>query len=335
MRSTLRPDFAEALNNRSNALRELNRFEEALASYDRALAVTADHAHAFSGAADCVMRLCDWDRRTRFATDLYAHVSGKKSIVSPFVLLGYSGDPALQLQCARNYIENKIPSPPPPLWSGQTWRHDKLRVAYLSPDFRSHAVAFLTAELFEQHDRSRFEIIGVSFGVDDRSEMRKRLIAAFDEFRDVCRNSDKEVAKLLNDRQVDIAVDLAGYTRDGRPGILAHRPVPIQVSYLGFPATMGADFIDYIIADAMVLPVEQLPYYTEKVVYLPDCYQVNDTKRQIAERTPTRQEMGLPEHAFVFCCFNNHWKITPAIFDVWMRLLHQVEGSVLWLLGNQ
>ena len=329
---SLRSDYAEALNNRGSALRELNRFDEALASYDRTLAVKADHAHAFSGAADCVMQLCDWDRRIRFATDLCGRISSKKSIVSPFVLLGYSGDPALQLQCARNYIKNKIPSPLPPLWSGQTWRHDKLRVAYLSPDFRSHAVAFLTAELFELHDRSRFEIIGVSFGVDDRSEMRQRLIAAFDEFHDVRRNSDKEVAKLLNDRQVDIAVDLAGYTRDGRPGILAHRPVPIQVSYLGFPATMGADFIDYIIADAMVLPVEQQPYYTEKVVYLPDCYLVNDTKRKIAERTPTRQEMGLPEHAFVFCCFNNHWKITPAIFDVWMRLLHQVEGSVLWLL---
>jgi predicted O-linked N-acetylglucosamine transferase (SPINDLY family) len=164
--------------------------------------------------------------------------------------------------------------------------------------------------------------------------MRKRLVAAFDEFHDVRRNNDKEVAKLLNDRQVDIAVDLAGYTQDSRPGILAHRPAPIQVNYLGFPATMGADFIDYIIADAMVLPVEHQPYYTEKVVYLPDCYQVNDTKRKIAERTPTRKEMGLPEQAFVFCSFNNNWKITPDVFDIWMRLLHQIEGSVLWLLGT-
>jgi protein O-GlcNAc transferase len=331
---TLRPDFADALYNRGSALDELKRLDEALASYDRALAVKADHAHAFSGAAVCVMRLCDWDRRTRFATDLCAHVSGKKSIVSPFGLLGYSGDPALQLQCARAYIENKIPLPPPPFWSGQTWRHDKLRVAYLSPDIRAHPTAFLIAELLEQHDRSRFEIIGVSFGVDDRSETRKRLVATFDEFHDVRRKGDKEVAKLLNDRQVDIAIDLAGYTQDSRPGILAHRPAPVQVSYLGFPATMGVDFIDYIIADAMVLPVEHQPYYTEKIAYLPDCYLVNDTKGKIAERTPTRQEMGLPEHAFVFCCFNNNWKITPEIFDIWVRLLHQVEDSVLWQLGD-
>jgi protein O-GlcNAc transferase len=329
---SVQPDHVGTHNNRGNALRELNRLDQALASYDRALGAKSDHPHAFSGAADCVMKLCDWDRRAWFAAEVNAHVSGKKSIVPPFGLLGYCGDPALQLQCARNYIENRFPWLPPPLWSGQTWHHDKVRIAYLSPDLRSHAMAFLTAEMFEQHDRSRFEIIGVSFGVDDRSATRKRLVAAFDEFHDVRRKSDKEIAKLLNDRHFDIAVDLAGHTLDSRPGIFAHRPAPIQVSYLGFPGTMGADFIDYIIADAMVLPVEHQPYYTEKVVYLPDCYLANDTKRKIAARTPTRQEMGLPEHAFVFCCFNNTWKITPEIFNIWMRLLHQVEGSMLWLL---
>jgi protein O-GlcNAc transferase len=233
-----------------------------------------DYPHAFSGAADCVMKLCDWDKRTRFAPDINAHVSGKKSIVYPFVLLSYSGDPALQLRCARNSIENTFPLLPPPFWSGQTWRHDKLRVAYLSADFRSHPVAYLTAELFEQHDRSQFEIIGVSFGVDDRGEMRKRLVAAFDEFHDVRRTSDKEVAKLLYDRQVDIAIDLMGYTQDSRPGIFAHRPAPVQVSYLGFPATMGTQFIDYIIADKVVAPFEHQQFYTEKIVHLPDCFQV-------------------------------------------------------------
>ena len=182
---SVRPDYADAHYNRGNVLQELKRFDEALASYDRALAIKADNAYAFSEAADCVMKLCDLDERTRFATELCAHVSGKKSIVSPVVLLGYSGDPALQLQCARSYVAHMIPLPRPPLWSGQTWRNEKLRVAYLSPDFRSHATAVLTAELFELHDRSRFEIIGVSFGVDDRSEMRKRLVAALDEFHDV------------------------------------------------------------------------------------------------------------------------------------------------------
>ena len=329
---SIQPNYANALNNRGNVLRELNRFEEALANYDLALSLNPDLPYALGSAADCASKLCDWNRRKRFAADLSAHISDKSSIIAPFILLGYSGDPALQLQCARNHAENMFPSPPPPLWSGQTWRHGKVRVAYLSPDFRSHPTASLTAELFEQHDRSRYEIVGVSFGADDRSAMRERLVAAFDEFHDVRRQSDAEVAKLLNEQHCDIAVDLAGYTKHSRPGIFAHRPVPIQVSYLGFPATMGADFIDYIIADATVIPVEHQPYYSEKVVYLPDCYQVNDTTLAIAERTPTRREMGLPDHGFVFCCFNNTWKITPELFGIWMDLLRRVEGSVLWLL---
>ncbi len=329
-----KPDFAEALNNRGVTLHELKRLDEALVSYDRALAVKADHPYAFSGSADCAMKLCDWERRERLTADVSAHVAGKKSIISPFVLLGYSGNPALQLQCARNYIENMIPVPPSPFWSGQTWRHDKLRVAYLSADFCARPAAYLTAELFEQHDRSRFEIFGVSFGVDDRSEIRKRIIAAFDEFHDVRRMSDQEVAKLLFDMQVDIAIDLMGYTQDSRSGIFAFRPAPIQVNYLGYPATMGADFIDYIIADKTVAPFEHQPFYTEKIVHLPDCFQVNDRKRAIAARTPTREDVGLPAKGFVFCSFNNIWKITPAMFDVWMQLLHQVKGSVLWLVRD-
>ena len=190
------------------------------------------------------------------------------------------------------------------------------------------------AELFERHDRSRFEIIGVSFGADDKSEMRNRIVAAFDQFYDVRRKSDEEVAKLLKGLQIDIAVDLMGHTRHSRPGIFAYRPAPTQVNYLGYPGTMGAEFIDYIIADKMVAPFEHQPFYREKIVHLVDCYQVNDTKRNIAERTPTRQEAGLPETGFVFCCFNTNWKITPDVFNVWMRLLHAVEGSVFWLVRD-
>ena len=327
----LQPDYADALNNRGVALTKLKRFEEALASFDRALAVEPDHAHAFSGIIDCINKLCDWRRTTDVADDVIAHVSKNKSIIAPFVLLGYSDDPVLQLQCARNLIADRFPSLPGPLWTGARWRHDKVRIGYLSADFRQHAVAYLMAELFERHDRSRFEIIGVSFGADDKSEMRKRLVAAFDRFYDVREKSDKEVAKLLHDLQVDIAIDLMGYTMDSRSGILAYRPAPIQASYLGFPGTMGAEFIDYIIADKTVAPFEHQPFYTEKVVHLPDCFQVNDRNRKIAVQTPTREETGLPAEAFVFCCFNNNWKITPTIFDVWMRLLSRIEGSVLWL----
>ena len=330
----LRPDYADALSNRGAALRELKRFEEALASYDRALEVKPDHARAFNGIADCVNRLCDWGRKRDVADEVIANISGRKSIISPFTLLGYSGDPLVQLQCARNYVADKVPSLSPTLWPGATWHHDKVRIAYLSADFHQHATAYLMAELFERHDRSRFEIIGVSFGVDDKSEMRKRLVAAFDQFCDVRSKSDEEVVQLLGALEVDIAIDLKGYTQDFRLGIFAYRPAPVQVSYLGFPGTMGAEFIDYIIADKTVAPFEHQSFYTEKIVHLPDCYQVNDTKRRIAERTPTRQEVGLSEQGFVFCCFNNNWKITPDVFSVWMRLLHAVEGSMLWLLSD-
>src|SRR5262249_54022178 len=163
-------------------------------------------------------------------------------------------------------------------------------IAYLSADFQKHATAYLMAELFELHDRSRFEVIGISFGSDDSSDMRARLVTAFDQFHDVESNSDADVVKLLYDLEVDIAIDLKGYTRSARPNILAHRPAPIQVSYLGYPGTLGAGFIDYVVADPIVVPFDQQPFYTEKIVHLPECYQVNDSQRQITERTPTRGE---------------------------------------------
>jgi predicted O-linked N-acetylglucosamine transferase (SPINDLY family) len=210
----------------------------------------------------------------------------------------------------------------------------RIRLAYLSADFRHHATAYLVAELFELHDRDRFEVIGISFGADDRSEVRARLVRAFDRFHDVSSTSDREVASLMQELEVDIAVDLKGHTEGARLPILAARPAPLQVSYLGYPSTMGADFIDYVVADQVVLPLDQQPFYPEKIVHLPECYQVNDSKRRIASRIPARRELGLPEDAFVFCCFNNNWKINAAMFDIWMRLLRAVDGSVLWLFRS-
>src|SRR5262249_47602532 len=192
---------------------------------------------------------------------------------------------------------------------------------YVSADFHRHPTAYLMAELFELHDRSQFEVIAISLGPDDGSEIRARVTAAFDRFLDVRRKSDLDIARLLNNLQVDIAIDLKGHTKNARPGIFAFRPAPIQVTYLGFPGTTGADFIDYVIADPTVLPHQNKRHYTEMIVHLPHCYQVNDSKLTVAVRTPTRAQVGLPEQGFVFCCFNNNWKVTPPIFDIWMRLL--------------
>jgi protein O-GlcNAc transferase len=326
---SLVPDHIEALNNRGLILYELMRFDEALMSYERLLGLNGDYADAFSKAAYCAMVLCDWGRRTQFMHELRLRIADGRSIVAPFVVLGYSGEPALQMKCAMNYIKDKVPGPRQRR-PGKTWRNEKIRVAYLSADFRSHSTALLTTELFQQHDRSCFTILGVSFANIGDGELRSRLVNSVDEFYEVGERSDEEVAALVNDRRVDIGIDLAGYTRDSRVGVFAHRAAPIQVNYMGL-GTMGAEFIDYLIADSIVVPVECEAYYVEKVVYLPDCFMVSDTTRRIAERTPARHAMGLPEHAIVFCCFTNYWKITPCIFDIWMRLLQHSEGSVLWL----
>jgi protein O-GlcNAc transferase len=327
---TLKPDYADALNNRGAALKEVKRLDEALASYEQALAAKENHSFAVSGIADCALKLNDWGRVAKIGEVIEANIIERKSIVSPFLLLGYSSDAALQLKCAQNYIADRI-AKAPPLWNGTTWRHDKIRIAYLSADFYQHPTAYLMSELFGLHARSRFEVFGMSFGDNDGSTIRSRLINSFDQFHDVRLKSNYEVAKLLSELQVDIAVDLKGYTQDSRPGILAYRPAPIQVSYLGYPGTMGADFIDYVIADKIVLPFDQQPYYTERIVHLPECYQVN-SQREPASRKMTRHEAGLPESGFVFCCFNNSYKITAPVFDIWMRLLRAIDGSVLWLL---
>jgi predicted O-linked N-acetylglucosamine transferase (SPINDLY family) len=326
----LRPDYVEAIYNRGAVLKELKRTDAALAAHERVLALQPDHPHAFSAAAECVLHLCDWGRLAKYAPGVKERAAGGGSIIDPLTLLGYSDDPALQLQCARRYFASIVPQMPPPLWSGGRWRHDRLKIAYFSADFRSHPVTQLTAGLYEMHDRDRFEVIAISCGRDDRSEQRARVMAAVDEFHDVRSASDRDIAKLMNEMQVDIAVDLSGYTGDGRSAVLAHRPAPVQVSYLGFSATMGTNLIDYIVADPVLLPSDLQQHFAEKIVHLPDCYQVSDSRQKIAA-TPSRSEAGLPETGFVFCCFNNNWKLAPEVFDIWMRLLHAVPGSVLWL----
>lgn len=330
----IKPNDADALSKRGQALFRLGRDTDALESFDAALAADPDHDLAFDGMARCAIKTCNWSRMATLWQEVPARVA-KGRLFNAFDFLGYNSSPALQLTCAKRYIRHEIPVRLPQLWTGEIWRNRKIKIAYVSSGFHGHPTAYLTAELIEVHDRSNFEVLGISVGPDDKSAIRTRLIRAFDQFHDVRGRSDREVAALLNEMQIDIAVDRSGYTTDARPGIFAARPAPIQVNYIGFPGTLGAGFYDYILADATVLPFDQQPFYAEKIVHLPNSYLVNDTKRAIAERTPTREEAGLPTKGFVFCCFNNCYKITPPLFDVWMRLLGQVEGSVLWLLSER
>ncbi|MES2473275.1 MAG: tetratricopeptide repeat protein, partial [Pseudomonadota bacterium] len=323
-----------ALYNRGNALLEMGHPQEALESYEQALAAAPDHPNALSGLANAAMNVGDWTRSARLADILKADVLAAKSVVQPFVLMGYCDDNELQLRCSQNYVRQTGPGPVPPLWKGERYGHDKIRVAYLSADFHRHVTAALTVEMFERHDRERFEITAVSFGPDDGSAMRQRLITAFDHFHDARLQTDREVASLLKEWEIDIAVDLGGHTSGARPWVLAHRPAPVQVKYMGYPGTSGSDFIDAIIADRMVVPPDQDLFFSEKIVAMPDTLWVTDTRNEVLP-PPSRLEAGLPQNAFVFCCFNHNWKVTAPMFDSWMRLLGKVDGSVLWLLqGN-
>lgn len=326
----VQPALAEAWFTRGNVLFSLKRHAEAFASFDKALQANPDLAHADGYRLHAKQHICDWTDLEAEASALLSGLRAGRAVTTPFPLLTLPSSPADQLHCAQRYVQEQPAFAP--LWRDEVYAHGRIRVAYLSADFRQHPTAYLTAGLFEQHDRSRFEIVGVSFGDNDDSAIRQRLQRAFDRFLDVRKSSDDEIAALLRRLEVDIAVDLMGFTKDARPGVLARRPVPIQVNYLGYPATMGAHYIDYILADATVIPEYDTPFYAERVVQLPGSYQVNDDKRPISGRTPTRRECRLPDDAFVFCCFNSTQKLDPGSFAIWMRLLHKVEHSVLWLL---
>jgi protein O-GlcNAc transferase len=365
---SLSPGSADAFNDQGVALGGLSRHEEAATSFRKALAIDPRHVHAmanlcsmlaclykYEDAAQVMAQLieiepeypyaignllgwqlhsCDWSQYDRGVARVNDAVMAGKKAIRPFTFQAVSSSPEANLRCARVNTADTYPSSPAPLWTGQRYVHDRIRIAYLSADFREHVIAYLTAEMFELHDRNRFETIAISFGPDSNGPMRQRLRRAFDRFVDVQNRGDREVAALLRDMEADIAVDLTGFTTNGRPGILAQRPAPVQVSYLGFAGSMGADHIDYILADRHVVPEGQQQHYAEKVVWLPDTYWVNDSRLRIAEKTPSRSECGLPATGFVFCCFNNNYKIAPEVFDVWMRLLGQVAGSVLWLLED-
>jgi predicted O-linked N-acetylglucosamine transferase (SPINDLY family) len=327
----LQPNYAEAYSNRAGALGDLKRYEDAVASYAAALAIEPDLQPAHQGIGMMAQLICDWTLTGKLAGNSPEARFRGFTLLS---LLAQYDDPAAHLLRATKEVQERVPMLSRPMWSGTIRQHPKIRIAYVSADLRDHAVAHLIAGLIEAHDRSRFEVIAVCLGADDRSAMRRRLTEAFDQFHAVRGESNLAVANRMCELEIDIAVDLLGHTRDSRPQILAHRPAPIQVNYLGYPGTMGAPFIDYVIADPVVLPFDQQPFYTEKIVHLPECYQVNDAKRTIAAHTPSRADAGLPDQGFVFCCFNNNFKINPPVFDIWMRLLRSVDASVLWLLGD-
>jgi predicted O-linked N-acetylglucosamine transferase (SPINDLY family) len=364
------PDYGDAWCNRGLILLEMERFGEACASYERVLALDPANVEAAMGRAlafqsagrhvdaisgfDRVLQLrpdqpyashyrlyskmliCDWSGHEDDRDRLIARVREAPSIARPFVFVAISASAADHRKCAEDHMKDVVPAVTPlpaRTLAHRIGAHDKIRLAYLSGDFREHPVARQMAGVFERHDRSRFEVTALSFdpNIDDVS---RRLAGAFDRFIDVASRSDQAVAEAIRDLEIDIAVDLNIFTNNGRPGILARRPAPVQVNYLGYPGTSGAPFIDYLIADPVIIPAADQQFYSEKIVYLPDTYMPNDDRRSCPVSAPTRQAEGLPDGGFVFCGFNGSYKLTPAVFDIWVRLLRQIDGSVLWLRNS-
>lgn len=331
------PALAEVHFNLGIALQRAKRHDEAIERFGRALGLAPRMPYALGQLVWNAMAVCRWDGLERRVGELNRQVREEGIAASPFTFLAVSDDPAAQRRCAELHVAASMPAAPAPLWRGERYAHGRIRLAYLSADFREHAVAYLVAGLLERHDRARFEIVALSYGADDGSPMRARLTRAADRFVDARALSDAQGARLLRELEIDIAVDLMGHTADGRPGILAHRPAPLQLALLGYPGTSGAGCIDGVVADRVVVPEDEHRCWSEKVCYLPGCYWPSDESAEIdaiAGRTPVREAAGLPPGAFVFCCFNNNYKIGPRVFDVWMRLLEAVPGSVLWLLED-
>jgi len=362
---SLAPASARAFNGRGSVLHALKRASEALADFDRALALDGtladalanrghlrwslnddyagatadlkaaltlnpDQAYARGELLHLQMFAADWDDFENQKNLVDQGVRAGKEVVRPFVYQAVSASPADLQACSRIFTGHLFPAQEARALAAR--EHNRIRIGYVSAEFREQATAYLMAGLYELHDKARFEIVAIDNGGGDGSALRRRLEAAFDRILYINQLSDSEAANRIRAEEIDILVNLNGYFGAPRMGIFARRPAPLQVNYLGFPATLGAPYMDYIIADRIVIPEGEQHFYDEQVVWLPHSYQVNDSKRAIAKDVPSRAALGLPENGFVFCNFNQSYKLTPDIFACWMRLLRQVDQSVLWLL---
>jgi predicted O-linked N-acetylglucosamine transferase (SPINDLY family) len=309
---------------------ERKDYAAALADMEQAVALNPDCPNALGGLLLVRQYGGDWRDFDAVVARIDAGVRAAKEVTEPFLYQAVSQSPENLQACSAIHARAHYPSQP--ALAPASRRSGKIRIGYVSGEFREQATAYLMAGLYEHHDKDRFEIVAYDNGGSDGSAIRKRLEAAFDKWVDVAVLSDRAAAQRIVADGIDILVNLNGYFGDHRMGIFAHRPAPIQVNYLGFPATLGADYMDYILADPIVIPIEDRPFYTEQVAYLPDSYQVNDSRRAIAHAIPGRADCGLPEEGLVFCNFNAGYKLVPETFASWMRILQRVSGSVLWLL---
>jgi predicted O-linked N-acetylglucosamine transferase (SPINDLY family) len=323
-----------------DALRQLQRIEESVESYGQALRIVPDLDFISGLRLYLKMQIADWQTWPEDIAQLKTALQAKQRYTVPMPTLGLLDDPQLQKVAAEIYMQANAPESlqdelaSPLLHQVTATKNQKIKIGYFSAHFHDHPSGRLMTQVIEQHDTSRFELYAFSFGIDAKDGTRQRLFAAFDEFIDVRFQSDTQVAQLSRSKGIDIAIDLTGYYDQSRPDIFSRRCAPIQVSYLITPGTLGLPAMDYLLADRVVVPPESFTHFTEQVVHLPHCYFTFDSTQPISDQAVTRSDMGLPEDAFVFCCFNSVYKILPPTFDIWMRLLKSVPGSVMWLLES-
>ena len=365
----LNPNLAEVYNNKGNALKEIRKFEEAIKNYDLAINLNPNFAEAYFNTATTLqdiknfekavlyfekallldkeipfckgyllhakMICCNWSGLNELYKEIYNDVEKNRYSATPFGYQAICDDESNLQKCAQLYSNKRFPEIKNNLFSKKVSKNKKIKIGYLCGEFREQATSILMTEVWEKHNKEDFEIIAFDSGWDDKSLRRNRIINAFDKFIDISKVSDLDAAKIIYKEQIDILINLNGFFGTGRPVVFSYRPAGIQINYLGFPGTIGSKYIDYILCDQTVVPPESKKFYNEKIIYLPDSYQANDTKRNISDKKFLREELSLPNESFVFCCFNNNYKITPNMFDVWARLLKKIDNSVLWLIeGN-
>ena len=330
---SLRPDYAGAYNKLANTFQDQGKLDRAIACYEKALSLQPDYESARAQKLHQQAQICDWSIFDANGLDV-SDLGVVDKCVHPFALLSIEDAPdrhrkRAEMYCREAYSCHALAFP-----KKRSRKPKRIRLGYFSADFKEHPVAHLIAKVLEKHDRDQFEVFGYSLHGNKQSELRQRIINSFDCFADAQQMSERELALKARHDDIDIAIDLTGYMQNARSLVFANRAAPIQINYLGFPGSMGAEFIDYIIADRNLIPNDFQKFYSEKPIYLPHHYQAQNDELDIADKTPTRYSLGLPEKGFVFCAINNTYKITPREFDIWMRLLQNVNGSVLWLLES-
>ena len=364
----LNPKYADAYYNKGLVLHELKRIELAIENYDQAIKINPNHVYSHNNKGYALQKLkkieasiesfynvlkidpnfdfllgelvhaknklCDWNSFNKDLETLKNKINEKKKSSTPFPILQLYDSPSIQKNTAEIYVKEKFYKEKILNPISIVAKNKKIRLGYYSADFYNHAMSYLLAGLFKQHDKSKFELFAFSFGPEKNDEMSKKIPNYFNDFVKVNFKTDKEIAEISRNLKIDIAIDLLCFTTNNRMGIFSERCAPIQINYLGYPGTSGANFIDYIIADKILIPKESQKYYSEKIIYLPNTYQARDSSLKISNKIFKREELGLPKNAFVFCCFNQNNKITPNIFDIWMKILKTVDKSVLWLLED-